>query len=403
MTDRFVRAALITMYVLIPLYGTFAIFAPHPPTAVLLPRPIVLAIVIALVLAAIGVIGGALRRRAPQAMRTVLIVNLIAVYTGALLGFDPIVGVFLIATGCAALVATGIATPGYYRDAGVARAIYLAILISGAFSAVVAIALAAVKAPADLYAFNHGRAVGTFLNPNELAAYLLVYLGVSCGVAIVRRGSCIGTLAAVCSAIAVIALTLTFSRMAVVAAFCGLLFYMLVMRPRRGIIAAISVFVIAAGVNVALSARHHDPQDTEIRSVAWQAGVTTFVHFPLTGVGPLAFERLYPVLRAPQAPGADTPIAYDPHDMPLSIAAETGALGLAAFVWMLWTFGREFRRAFARVSGERRTFGVAILAGLVALVVHSLINSVSIFFALILQFPALALAATYWGFDPDAA
>jgi len=403
MTGRFVRGALVAMYALIPLYGTFAVFAPHPPTAALLARPIVIVLVAVTALGMIGAIVGAVRRPQHQALHAVVIANILVTYVGAFFGFDPIVGIVLIATALVGLAAAGFTAQAYYRDANVARTVYLSILISGAFSAVLAIALALLRHPADLYAFNHGRAVGTFLNPNELAAYLLVYLGVSCGIAVVRRGTRLGTFAAVCSAIAVIALTLTFSRMAVVAAFCGLVFYMLVIRPRRGIVAAVIVFVVAAGLNVALSARHHDPQDTEIRSVAWQAGMTTFLHFPLTGVGPLAFERLYPVLRAPQAPGADTPIAYDPHDLPLSIAAETGVFGLAAFVWLLWAFGREFRRAFVRVSGERRTLGVAILAGLVALLVHSLINSVSIFFALILQFPSLALAATYWGFEPDVA
>lgn len=403
MLDRFVVASLAAMYAVIPLYGSFAVFAPHPPTAPLLARPLVAVIAVILVLAMAGATIGAIRRRQRQAMHVALLVNVMATYTGAIFGFDPVVGVFLIATGVAGCVATHFAVIAYYRDINVARSIYLALLISGACASLLAIALIALKQPADLYAFNHGRAVATFLNPNELAAYLLAYLGVSCGIAMVRRATPIGNFAAVCSVLGVIALTLTFSRMAVIAAFCGLVFYMLVMRPRRGLIATLVIFVLAAGVNVALSARHHDPQDTGIRGVAWRAGLTTFAHFPLTGVGPLAFERLYPVMRAPDAPGPETPVAYDPHSLPLSIAAETGAFGLAGFVLIWWCFARAFRRAFVAVTGERRVLGAAILAGIIALLVHSLINSVSVAFPLITQFTALALAATYWGFEPNEA
>jgi O-antigen ligase len=403
MIDRFVVASLAAMYAIIPMYGTYAVFAPHPPIAPLVPRPIVFVFVAVMLAAMIGVTIGAVRRKSRPALYTVLVVNVIATYVGAAFGFDPGIGLFL-ATGCAGFVATHFALIAYYRDRNVARSIYLALLSAGFITAILAIVMLVLKRPADLYSYNHGRAVATFLNPNELAAYLLTYLGVSCGIAIARRGTRTGTFAAVCSAVGILALTLTFSRWAVLAALCGLAVYLLVMRPRRSSIAAVLVVVaLAAGVNLALWTRHHDPQDTEIRGVAWSAGITTFLHFPLTGVGPLAFGRLYPVMRAPDAPGPDTPVAYDPHDLPLSIAAETGVFGLGAFVWLVWSIGREFRRAIGQVNGDRRTLGMAIMAGIVALLVHSLINSVSDFFPLFLQFSALALAATYWGFDPDAA
>jgi len=403
MIDRFVVVSLSAMYAIIPIYGTYAVFAPHPPTSPFVPRPLVLIFAAVMLAAMIGVTIGAVRRRSRPALYVVLLVNLIAVYTGAALGFDPAVGLGL-ATGCAGFIATHYAVIAYYRDRDVARSIYLALLISGFVAAVIAIVFLALKWPADLYAYNHGRAVATFLNPNELAAYLLTYLGVSCGVAIVRRGTRTGTFASICSATAALALTLTFSRWAIAAALCGLVAYALVLRPRRGVIAgALVAFALAAGVNLALWTRHHDPQDTGIRGVAWQAGIATFLHFPLTGIGPLAFERLYPVMRAPDAPGPNTPVAYDPHDLPLSIAAETGAFGFVAFLFLVGSLGSAFRRALGQVTGERRTLGMAIMAGIIALLVHSLINSVSVFFALYIQFSALALAATYWGFDPDAA
>jgi O-antigen ligase len=175
------------------------------------------------------------------------------------------------------------------------------------------------------------------------------------------------------------------------------------MRPRRGLWLAAGLYLGAAALNVGFAATHHEPQDTESRDVAWRAGLATWLHFPLTGVGPLAFERLYPVMRAPDAPGANTPIAFDPHDLPLAILAETGILGLVAFLATLGAFFRLLPRLVARAPVERRTLAVALFAGLVAVAVHMLLNSASIAFGLIIQFTALALAAATWGYEGHAA
>ncbi|MFN2461937.1 MAG: O-antigen ligase family protein [Candidatus Velthaea sp.] len=401
MIDRCVVVALAAMYAFFPLYGTYAVFAPHPPTAPLVPRAVAILFAAIMLLAMATAAAGAARRRAPQPLRGPLLANAAATYVGAALGFNPAVGLGL-ATGVAGLVATHFALIAYYRDRNVARVIYLALLVSGLMSSLVAIVLVLVRAPADLYAYNHGRAVGTFLNPNELAAFLLAYLGAACGLAMVRRGTPLGTFAAVCAVVGAVALTLTFSRWGLAAALAGIVFFALAMRERRGVAAALGVLAVAAAINAAAWNRHHDPQDTGVRGVAWRAGIRTFLHFPLTGVGPLAFERLYPVMRAPDAPGPDTPVAYDPHDLALSIAAETGALGLGAIVFGFVRLGGVLARALASADRRRRTLTVALAAGIVAVVVHSLLNSVSIAFSIIAQFAALAIAAANWEFEPHA-
>lgn len=403
MIDRLVIFSIAAMYAFFPLYGTFTAFAPHPPTAPLVPRAVAIAIAAALLLAMAGVSAGALRRRHGRpVLRLWLLANIGATYLGALLGFDPPVGIGL-ATVIAGMAAAHFALLVYYRDPGAARAVYLGLLLSGFAASLVAIAFVVFRSPADLYSFNHGRAVGTFLNPNEFAEYLLAYLGAAAGLAMVRRGTAIGTFALVCIATGGAALALTFSRWGLVAAGVGIAAFVVAVRPRRGVWAAALAFGLAVAVNLGLAATHHDPQDTGARDVAWRGGLTTWLHFPLTGVGPLAFERLYPVLRAPDAPGANTPIAFDPHDLPLSILAETGIVGLAAFLTSLYAFFRLLPRLAARAPAEQRVLAFALFAGVVAVAVHMLLNSASIAFGLFIQFTALSLAAAKWGFERHAA
>ncbi len=402
MIDRWVVASLAAMYAFFPLYGTFSAFAPHPPTAPLVSRGVAELIGVVLGLAIVGSVVGALRRPARPALRLWLFPNVAATYLGALLGFDPAVGIGL-ATVIAGMVAAHFALFAYYRQPGVARTVYTALLVSGLAASLFAIALVVFKRPADLYAYNHGRAVGSYLNPNEFAEYLLAYLGAAAGVSLVRRGCALGRFAALCTFVAGVAFALTFSRWGLVAAGAGLSVYCLALRPRRGLALAAAAFGLVLAVNVALAATHHEPQDTGSRYVAWRAGLVTWLHFPLTGVGPLAFERLYPVMRAPDAPGANTPVAFDPHDLPLSILAETGALGFAAYAVSLWSFFTGLPRLAAAASAEHRMLAFAVFAGVVAVGVHMVLNSASIAFGLYLQFTALAIAAARWGFEGHAA
>lgn len=401
--DRFVIVSLAAMYAFFPLYGTFAAFAPHPPIAPLVPRGGAMLIGFVLLLAMIGVGVGALRRRAERPIFQLwLPANVGATYLGALLGFDPAVGIGL-ATVIAGNVFAHLALLSYYGRAGTPRIVYLALLISGLAASLLAVVLVALKHPADLYAYNHGRAVGTFLNPNEFAEFLLVYLGASAGVAMACRSTRVGTFATLCTVAGAFAFALTFSRWGLVSAGAGIAAFAVAMRPRRGLWLALGAFALVLAVNIGLAATHHEPQDTGSRDVAWRAGLATWLHFPLTGVGPLAFERLYPVMRAPDAPGSNTPIAFDPHDLPLSILAETGTVGFVAFIASLGAFFLLLPRLAARATGQGRALAFSLYAGLVAVAVHMLLNSASIAFGLFIQFSALALAAARWGYDGHAA
>jgi len=137
--------------------------------------------------------------------------------------------------------------------------------------------------------------------------------------------------------------------------------------------------------------------------VAWTTGVRTWLAFPLTGVGPLAFRRTYDVVRPPEAPGGEAPVAFDPHSLPLAYLDESGLVGLIALLWCWSVYVREIPRVLRGADPRRRALVYALVGGLIALNVHVLVNTISIYFALATQGAALALALAQRDLDAPAA
>ncbi len=401
--DRAVVAAIAFMYAAIPLDGTFALLdplrAPFPP---LLPPAGVLAFGALLLGAAAICAWGALRRPPP---RRILIAQLgagVATVPAALLGFDPRTGLEL-ALVVLALGAPGLALYGYAELPGVTRAIVAVTLVSAAAAAALALAMLAARTPAAIYAYNNGRALGTFINPNELAAYLLVALALAAGIAAFARGGGLRALAGATLAVGLGAFAATYSRWGFAAALAGLGAFAAWTGGRRAW-AGLAVMALAAALLVAGPGRaYHDPRDDASRLVAWTTGVRTWLAFPLTGVGPLAFRRTYDLLRPPEAPGGTAPVAFDPHSLPLAYLSESGLLGFLALVVCWSIYVREIPRALQAAGARRRALVFASAAGLVALNVHVLANTISIYFALAPQGAALVLALAQRDLDAPAA
>jgi tetratricopeptide (TPR) repeat protein len=63
------------------------------------------------------------------------------------------------------------------------------------------------------------------------------------------------------------------------------------------------------------------------------------------------------------------------HNDPLQLLLEAGTLGFAAFVWVLWEYGREVRRVLRQAAGPWTRYGIAAsAAGATAILVDSLFN-----------------------------
>jgi hypothetical protein len=401
--DRVVLVAIVFMYVAIPLYGTLAVLdplrAPMPP--IVGPRGAVL-IALAMVVAAAICVWGSLRRPVPRRIVFAQLGAGTAIVPAALLGFDPPTGLGL-ALVVLTMGAVGIAVYGYAPLPGVTRTIVVATLLSALVWACAACAMLVTRTPAAVYAYNNGRAVGIFLNPNELAAYLLVMLGLAAGVTLYAPGRMLRVLGGATLLAGLFALAATYSRWGFVSAFLGVAFFAAWAGKRRVWIAlgvaALAAVVLVLGPGEA----HHNPRDDSSRYVAWTTGVRTWLAFPLTGIGPLAFRRTYDVLRPPEAPGGEAPVAFDPHSLPLAYLAESGLAGFVTLIACWSIYAREIPRVLRGADPRRKALVYAVAGGLVALNVHVLVNTISIYFALGTQGVALALALAQRDLDAPAA
>ncbi len=372
-----------------PLYGTLVALDPErPPIPAVIPHALAVLVGVLALAALAAVVPAAVRVARRDAMTAAFLAPGIATIVAALPGFDPPLGIGL------GLLVTGIGGAGLVvaraADAASLRLFVRTLLWSALAACVLALAMQLTHRPAALYAYDNGRAVGTFLNPNELAGYTLIGLAVAVPLAAVSRGR--DRLATVTAIVLAIALAATFSRFGLLCAVGGVAAYAVLARARGLLAVAVGIALAGVLLNAALGSRYHNPRDTEARTVAWQTGITTFERFPLLGVGPLAFPHVYDELRPPAAPGDRTAVAFDPHSLPIAFAAEGGIVAVvtlvASFVVMLRVVVRSARRSG---SAAERALAFGLTAGLLALVADSTINTIVILFALGLQVVPLAL------------
>jgi O-antigen ligase len=317
----------------------------------------------------------------------------VASIVASAVGFDPLGGVI------GGIIFCGIALAGNrVRDLaqhGAWAAFVTAWLLMGIVMCALALGAMIVRRPALLFAFAHGRAIGIFENPNELALFALAVCAV--GLAAAFAGPQLYArrpLALAASILGVLTLVATGSRSGEASFAIGAIALAAMSSRRRGAMAAVAaaaVLVVALAVAVD---RRHNPAENQSRLAAWQTGVRTIALFPLTGVGLGSFNRVYPALRAPDAPASDDPVAFDPHNFYITVAAETGVAGLGAFAWTIVVFIREARAGLETTTPEGRRFMLATLAGLLAIGIHLLFNAFALAIALWAVLAAFTLGLT---------
>jgi putative inorganic carbon (HCO3(-)) transporter len=381
-------ASLGVAFFLLPLYPSFIGLTGAPvPGVSLVPRS--LALVLLALVSVIAVYWCVLLTAMPRRpMPTLLPVAALpaAGLLAALLGFDPLAGALFIVILLFGVVAHATILR-FARVPSILPTIFAAYLLSGILASMLAIALAFAHEPANLYTIGHGRAIGTFVLPGELAGYLIVYVPVALALARVKTLDLAG-LAWPGIVLGSIAFVLTFSRAGWVGMAAALAVFALLRRRGRGgrrfalAIGAAAILVLALIFNA-----HHDPSENFSRPSIWDSALHIVSLFPLTGVGPFEFARLYPLFRTP----GGEPIAYHAHSVILTIAAETGLVGLCALVFG-WLRFVETLRARLRPDGTYGVVAIGIAAGLAGTWVQGLIDMVSVvIFGLWLPFMALAL------------
>lgn len=239
------------------------------------------------------------------------------------------------------------------------------------------------------------RAYGTFGQPNPFAGYLNLTLPVALGIALfasrrdVRLVGWVVTLAVAVImvttlsrgawlgfAVALVAMGIFASKRLAVFIWLGLLGVALVIFAAVfGIIPfGISERVLAAFglAGVSLDSVTAENFSAVQRLAFWSAGFNMWDNNPLLGVGIGNYIEAYPKY-APQ--GWDTVLGHA-HDYYLNAAAETGLIGLAAYLVLLFNAFRQVASS-VRMAPAGVWFGVALgfLGALTALSVHNLVDN----------------------------
>lgn len=387
---RFLPAAFAVTFFVVPLFPPFiTLTAVTIPGVSLVPAWFAIALLALMALVAVYATLMLLQRpwERPPTMVPLLAWFAAAVVAG-LLGFDPAAGMLF--NGIFGLgVIWHLALMRFYREPGVARAIYWSYTISGGLASLAAIVMVAARAPANQYAIGHGRAIGTFILPGELAGYLIIFLPVAFAVARITRDRALRAVAWTSFGLGAVAFLLTFSRAGWMGLAAAVAFYAFLSGRVRRRYAPLFLLAGLAAVLVVFNA-HHNPAENYTRLSIWQAGLEIARRFPLTGVGPFDFARIYPLVRLPDGDAQ----AFHAHSFLLTTFAETGLLGLVAALAAWWRFAAEFRARYRAATPAAATIALAVAAGLAGTWVQGLIDTVSVvIFGLWLPSMALALAA----------
>lgn len=269
-----------------------------------------------------------------------------------------------------------------------ARRIFLGLFFaSGILACVFAVSLTLSRHPPAAFAYEHGRAAGTFLQPNEFAGYLLflIPLGVAqwASPPLLRR---LGLAAAV---IGSISLGMSASR----AAILGLLLAMPILVHRFGKRALLAygigaVIALALGLTVFRNVAH-DPSENASRIAVWRGAARMAQRFALVGVGPLAFSVAYPFYKMPDVQVDEV----HAHDLPLNVLIENGLLGLGAFVFAVLACVRAARAAGGRIEPHDRERWLVYSGLATAFAASAVQNSVDLVttFVFLLWWPMMGL------------
>lgn len=393
----FTAAAFAFVNVAVPFFPSFIMLTfIRPPGISLLPPYVAAGLLVAV--AALGILFTVRLLLPPRRLAPTLVPLLAwlgAAVLSAVLGFDPLAGLIFIA-----IFALGIvwhaSTLRYYGEPGVARTIVWSMLVTCCVASMAAIGMAAARWPTAQYVIGHGRAIGTFVLPGELAGYLVLLLPVAYGVAASTRSVALRAVAGLAMGSGAIALVLTFSRAGWMGLAAAIAFF-IVMRARTkrgGVIAGMCVVGAAFAAVLLVFNVDHNPSENYTRISIWQAALQIIDRFPLTGVGPFEFSHLYALVRLPDGDAT----AFHAHSVYLTILAETGIVGAAAAFWVWWRFAALLRCRIANARPEHALLALAVAAGLVGTLVQGLIDTVSVvIFGLWLPAMALALAAAQYG------
>lgn len=389
-----VATALAAFFVIVQFYTSFAVLSPTPPVGYSFANRAVAGLLVAtLVLAAVTLSAYLVRERAlwgRSPSRALLGAWILSALLSSVLGLDPASGLqvtaIMVLAGCFHL-----ALVRAFGRRGVAVAVLVPYFSVGTAACIAGLAMAALRVPVRLSVLNHGRAAGVFVTANQFAAFALAFGFVALGTALAARGR-LRALGVAGAASAGLALVATLSIAALLGAAVAGIYYAFALGARRSgaviaLAAALGSAAVAWGGSFA-----HNPTDQFVRLRFWQAGLRAAELYPLTGTGPMAYWRVYPAIRAPNGDPPGTFGALHPHDAYLSLAGETGLVGVVAFGYGWARFVRALRGRLPERSPRERRFVLGVCAALIAVLVQGIFDTIGIVQMCFVWIPYTALA-----------
>jgi O-antigen ligase len=388
--------ALALFFAGVQFYTSLASLAPTPPVGYVFASRAGAAALLGLLVAAALVCLVRLvndRLGAPPASRAALVAWIGATALAAVLGLDPASGLQVVAIMLIA-AAFHVGLVRYGGQPGTLPAVLATYLATGLVAALAALGMLVLRAPAALYALNNGRAAGFFVTANQFATFLIAFVFVAAGTLFAAGGG-LRRLAAAALGVGLLALVATVSLAGWLGAAVGAVFFAWsngLRRPAAGLAVAL---VVVALVLESRPLAGHDRSGAFDRLRAWRAGLRVAELFPLTGAGPMAYWRVYPEVRPPNGDPPGTFGALHPHDAYLSLAGELGIVGLAGAGYGWIRLGRRLRHTLAAQEPRARRLALGVCAGLVAVLVQGLFDTIGVVDIAFVWIPytALALAA----------
>jgi O-antigen ligase len=227
----------------------------------------------------------------------------------------------------------------------------------------------------DTYNIVGNRVRASFGNPNSFAGWLLVMIPIVLSLAYSEAKIAIKSLLLIMTGLLMFCLVLTYSRGGWIGVILAL-FFLCFFRSKKllitlNLLILILLFAIPDSVEKRVISAVEITEKAAIdRKILWQEASNIIKDYPLIGCGFNTYATVGPRYRLDSSTGC-----Y-PHNSYLHMAAETGLLGLGAFIWIMVAL---YKTSLANLKTINDKFYNALLLGLLAglsgFLLHSLVDT----------------------------
>jgi O-antigen ligase len=222
-----------------------------------------------------------------------------------------------------------------------------------------------------------GRETAGFGQPNQLGGFLVVIAPLAAvGTFLARRGR---PFFAATTVLAALGVYVSFSRGALIG--LAVVPFVFLRGWRLWLIGPLLILVVFLSAPGAITARFatlsSSGSELATRTDIWRAAEAIWVRHPILGVGVGGFPQAYATVPIPDKLYLPATVFVPPphaHNLFLNVLAEQGVIGLLALLALVVVAGRTALRMRAGPDRETRWLGTALVAALLAFLVHNLFD-----------------------------